>query len=584
MTRSNINNKRLFRFLKKRVEEIRIRENYGKTKQEMSNAFVLWFLETRFVDYKTPFLSDGSYDGKIDAYSSIEIGRHKKYIVMNAKYSSNPGAKMTKKHYEEIDKFAFPFKHKKKREEFLINNKVKEELRDDYRMLYDAYHDEYADLIFITTFRRDKKYSPSRNYHGVKIFDIEDIYQTLSDDIDGAAPATDPLTLYEIKNILKSGTKNSVANINVVFGRVCDFVPYLKADHYDLLFARNVRVAISTSKSNINESIANTYGDFPKEFAVSNNGITIVCDAIKKKKGGALSLSNPRVVNGGQTLNSIRNAQKHPKAARVMVRIIEVGGKRTGTDWTEKKLLSNKIARRANEQNPIKKWDLVANDDYQLELFRMFRARSIFYDRRVGEYRKKTRRMKSFSMRRGPSIKSLTQLLASFKYNDDFLGPANAKLSVSTLFDRENYDEIEGTNPEVVYQLALLYMICVASYRRYAASSKRGQMAKHGNLFCFTIACRAIRSAGWRFGSNKLKRALEVFKDNNAWEDCEGLWQNAIEATLNFANAKFKKEKSRGNLTANNYFKTDSYLRPIFEGQRRLPAKMIEAFSNALAA
>jgi hypothetical protein len=64
-----------------------------------------------------------------------------------------------------------------------------------------------------------------------------------------------------------------------------------------------------------------------------------------------------------------------------MVRIIELP-QLNGDELTQQSELRRqtieKIAVRSNRQNPIKSWDLVANDDFQLAIF-SFPERGIFF-------------------------------------------------------------------------------------------------------------------------------------------------------------------------------------------------------------
>src|SRR5262249_20390112 len=143
-----------------------------------------------------------------------------------------------------------------------------------------------------------------------------------------------------------------------------------------------------------------------------------------------LTLENPRVVNGSQTLHSIRDVPNPATNARVMVRVIEIEPPRG--DAIEEKIrrrkeIIDKIAVRSNQQNPIKAWDLAANDDFQLDLFRFFRSKGYFYERRDREWRLRSRELKSVNIKYGNNIKWLAQLIASYHWSNSKLGPAAAK-------------------------------------------------------------------------------------------------------------------------------------------------------------
>src|SRR5439155_7599999 len=115
----------------------------------------------------------------------------------------------------------------------------------------------------------------------------------------------------------------------LVFGRIVDFIRYMDDDPYGLLFARNVRVSLGNTP--VNRAIRETFIDHPEQFAYSNNGLTLLCErATHDPASQELCLVNPRVVNGAQTLHSVRaasgsNNKSLPaaiKKARVMLRII----------------------------------------------------------------------------------------------------------------------------------------------------------------------------------------------------------------------------------------------------------------------
>jgi hypothetical protein len=111
-------------------------------------------------------------------------------------------------------------------------------------------------------------------------------------------------------------------------------------------------------------------------------------------------------------------------------------------------------------------------------------------------------------------------------------------------------------------------------------------MAQHGNLFCFAAACSAIKAAGYRFGTNKLRRALEVFKDDAAWMDAEELWLTAIDGTLKIARQEYmntKRRKKIPTLSANNFFKSDAYIRPIFARRKAVSTSLVNLYANAMS-
>src|SRR3989442_14001001 len=142
-----------------------------------------------------------------------------------------------------------------------------------------------------------------------------------------------------------------------------------------------------------------------------------------------------------------------------MVRIIEIEphkGNSIDEKITRRKEVINKIAVRSNQQNPIKKWDLVSNDDFQLELYRFFRHKGYFYERRDREWNLRSRELRNVNIKDGCDVKWLTQLIARFHWSKPRLAPAFAKQNVADLFDGELHQAMQRPPPELPFQLYLL--------------------------------------------------------------------------------------------------------------------------------
>ena len=261
-----------------------------------------------------------------------------------------------------------------------------------------------------------------------------------------------------------------------------------------------------------------TFRTSPKEFAFSNNGITLLCERQLYDPGQkVLTLENPRVVNGSQTLHSIRDVPNPSPNARVMVRVIEIEPPR-GDAFDEKiqrrKEIIGKIAVRSNQQNPIKSWDLASNDDFQLELFRYFRGKGFFYERRNGEWQQRSRELRSVGIQYGTSIRWHTQLIASFHWAKPHLGPAAAK-NVADLFEGALYEMIRETPAELAFQI---YLFCsnLEECRRDLLTSKVYiRNLKWYEFFALvSVAVRASARVGARWGDPEFTKTLR-----NQWDD-----------------------------------------------------------------
>ncbi len=134
----------------------------------------------------------------------------------------------------------------------------------------------------------------------------------------------------------------------------------------EALFAKNLRQF--TGSTEVNQAIKATLRECPEKFWYHNNGITILCDGLKKKPVGGskkafgvFTCTGVSVVNGAQTVGCIGEiAATSPELlenARVQVRLISLANCPNE--------FATEITRSANTQNRIARRDFAALDPEQ---------------------------------------------------------------------------------------------------------------------------------------------------------------------------------------------------------------------------
>lgn len=550
-------------------------------------AFGRWFAELFFMNPQDIFISDGSKDGKIDLFFTTHNGKTVLHHVLNTKFTKEYNKIAPPSFYQEIKYFWQAFENREARSGYL-EKAVKKELRPRYKKLFERYDDDGVELMFATNHRRNDAHFEQVKNIPVGVFHLDDLIQCLVDDIDGAMPRTPSISLNGIHAVLSPDKADTEVATSIVFARLLDFIRYMEDDPFDLLFNRNVRVAISLARSDVNRAIHDTFKDSPREFAFSNNGITMLCEKQHYDPGQkVLTLENPRVVNGSQTLHSIRDVPNPAPNARVMVRIIEIEppqGNALEEKVQRRKEVINKIAVRSNQQNPIKSWDLASNDNFQLELFRFFRSKGFFYERRTREWGQRSRELRSLNMRYGGSIKWLTQLIASFNWSKPRLGPVVAK-NVAELFEGEIYESIRNTMPELAFQIFLVdsdLWECRSDLTKEKVYIANLGSAAHFALF--SLAVRALQEVGAKWGDPSFSDHL-----HKQWPDWAEHhykdWRNLTKACIDQVVAAYKKDagkyskKEKKALSHANYFKNQSYISRILKS--KLSGK-IKKYSRAV--
>lgn len=498
--------RQLFEFMLDRVQEASV-ENGLKPPQ----AFGRWFADTYFLNPQKYFCADGSGDGKVDSFFEVSDGNDVRHYVLNTKFTKKYDAPAPVSFYDEITRFWQAFSNKANRQSYL--SVVRPELRQRYQKLFTFYEDDKAKLFFVTNHRRNDKQYESVKSTGVQIFHLNDLLQFVIDYIEDAMPRTPTLKLTGINTVLSADKRDTNIPTSIVFAKLIDLIRYmLDDDPYDLLFARNIRLKLRNSK--VNPEIASTFCNEPAEFVFSNNGITMLCEGHSHDPGTQeVAIENPRVVNGSQTLHSIRDVPNPSTTARAMVRIIQVrppSAADFSSDAAKRREIIGKISIRSNLQNPIKKWNLISNDEYQHSLARYFRKKKLYYERRDGEWAQRRTELKSVGIRRGPNIKQLTQLIASYHWNKKYLGPAAARRGVGALFEDKPYDVIRETAPELGYQIYLLGEIMDDCVGELSASKRYvEELTTYLRLALFSISVRGLQGCGAKFGETQLTATLE---------------------------------------------------------------------------
>ena len=291
------------------------------------------------------------------------------------------------------------------------------------------------------------------------------------------------------------------------------------------------------------------------------------------------------MVNGSQTLHSVCGVENPSPIGRVMVRIIQVHPPSPAdfsNEATKRRDIIEKISIRSNLQNPIKKWNLISNDLYQHELARFFRKRKLYYERRDGEWASRRTELRSIGIRRGPHIKALTQLIASYYWDKKALGPVVAKGGRAGLFDQKPYAIIKNTRADVVYQLYLLGQRIERSVKELSQTRQDvEEVSTYVRLGLFALVVKALQAGGAKFGSSDMQKVVE----QNAQLSRE--WLNVCRAGIDVIRAEYRKaaktyrQRTGKQLTLANFSKAKEYLGPLLDGQ--VPPKLARFVALSLS-
>ncbi len=149
----------------------------------------------------------------------------------------------------------------------------------------------------------------------------------------------------------------------------------------ETLFSANLRGTLKKNK--ITTSIINTIKTDSNNFIKYNNGITIVCEEIRRNNNCVYTLEKFSIVNGAQTISSLYQANEMnllQDDCYVMVKILRANEE-----------VMNKISLFSNTQNTVKEFDKFSFHPLNKNLYKRFLLKGYVYEFRRGVNVKKNR-------------------------------------------------------------------------------------------------------------------------------------------------------------------------------------------------
>lgn len=164
----------------------------------------------------------------------------------------------------------------------------------------------------------------------------------------------------------------------------------------------NPRSFLELSDNPVNRDIeASIRTAVNNEFALFNNGVTIISDETKgtsntAKRGKAqIVLKNPQLVNGGQTAHTLGRIYSECansgdfnqfKSKEVLLRVISFEGSSQANQSSRLTLIGD-ISKASNSQTKVDESDRRSNDPVQLKLQDLFfKDHGLYYERKQGEF------------------------------------------------------------------------------------------------------------------------------------------------------------------------------------------------------
>lgn len=412
-------------------------------KKEASRQLCSFFVKSRFDDAKFHrHFIDASGDGGIDYFYSSDM----QFYIVQSKYNSKNSAVSFNNIQTEIDKVIETIDNPTEKRlrnidgnEFI--NKVRSNLSNQ-RAIIDIYYlttgkieektikecDEYLKTrVSSNNWKIRVSFNPA-DYRFLETMIVNHRY--------GFIPYTGKKTL-EFDRFYEVTMENIDSLVGVVqISQLIDW--FASREDINKFLQKNVRGYLENKRPN--KIIKKSYLDEPEFFWFKHNGIVLFVDhyGFDESNKKRVILSNPQIVNGGQTINSVYSAYSETgtkNESRVLMRIIKLP-----YDRVESYLRGLSIIEGLNTQVRITASDLRSNDERQVQIQRIVE--------RIGEGYRYIRKRRSGEK---ASDKVVTMVkLANLINCCVFEKPNEAiRMEVEKLF-RDKYDKIFNKEKIVV--------------------------------------------------------------------------------------------------------------------------------------
>ena len=521
--------------------------------QARAKAFIHLFLKVNFglldFDQREKFVTDGTYDGGVDAYYIDDESRI--IYLIQSKFRTNEknfhGKDIDVKEILKMDIERIMDGEEFDEEGNKYNGKI-QGLIKQLQGISDIgrYGYEVIILANLKKLRRSQIQKLVPNFP-CTVFNFERCYQELVFPVINGT-YYNPENLFININLANREYTSSRINYPVETEYTgCEitllFVPTIEIakvlyKYKNSILKYNPRSYLTLSNNSVNKEIARTVSDKKtNEFALFNNGITMLSDEtnlqenVGRKNRGQLYAKNPQIINGGQTaytLSSIYETAlengEDPEIIfglkEVLLKVItfsDVGNNEAVLELIEE------ISKATNQQTEVKESDRRSNDKIQVELQdKLFSEFGYFYERKRGEF------FDGLKNRYIEKTKTIDRVGFLRACNAMKGFPHQARLGENQLFKQDRFDLILD-NAENAPKMLFAYLC----YKRLEALRKRFSRS-FNNKFGVLNYGNALRWGQYALTYVSCSLVQEEIKPENITSLVEMYTENVLKHWLNF--------------------------------------------------
>jgi len=390
--------------------------NADQINHERSRAFIHLYLKVSFgiLDFEARerIITDGPSDGGIDGY--YIDAEHRLVYLIQSKFRTTEenfaDKRLTLDELLAMDVTRILDGHQESEDGQKYNGKIVQ-LQREVSSIEDVGRYKYV-VVLLANLGEIPHSKLSRVVGGLpcEVFDYERCYrQLVFPVISGTYFNASELVIHLDLSNKNAGSKISYT-VDTRYGE-CEitalFVPTLEIArtfhrYKNSILKFNPRSYLELEGAKVNEAIRNTVLQKGKnEFALYNNGITMLSDdtglneKIGQKNKARLNVTNPQIINGGQTAYTLariyeelqpEELEKTFEGKEVLLKVITLNSS-TGTTEQDKLSLIEAISEATNQQTAVYAADRFSNEEVNVELQRnLFERYGLLFERKRGEF------------------------------------------------------------------------------------------------------------------------------------------------------------------------------------------------------
>jgi hypothetical protein len=395
-----------------------IESNIEELNKARSRAYIHLYLKVKFglLNFleREKFITDDVDDGGVDGYY-IDKDNKKIYFIQS-KFRSNE-ENFEKKNIELDDLLNMNLDRITKGENTYLNgkeyNKKIKNLISEIQSIDD--YTKYKEVVILLANLKDKyrdKIKPLTLFP-TEIFDYDRCYNELVFTV-VSGTLFNPKELKIVINVNSKSAGNRIDYYVDTAIRECNitalFVPTIEIakilyKYKNSVLKFNPRSYLELSAGSVNKRIQESITMInTNEFALFNNGITMLSDStyysdrVGRKGEAEVLVTNPQIINGGQTAFTLSRIYEEClkanhsldifKQKEVFLKVITFSEDGDSRVIEEEKLkLIESISKATNDQTEVTEADRRSNEKIQIELQeKIFKDFGYFYERKRGEF------------------------------------------------------------------------------------------------------------------------------------------------------------------------------------------------------